>query len=117
MSTETKAVELSGPAVQLGAVRQASGFALFVGAGALLAAAGISLTRGAVGLQYFIPSYLTSYAFFLAPTLGALFFVIIHHLVRAGWSVSVRRVAETLASNVLVMGALSVPILGYAYAS
>jgi hypothetical protein len=56
-------------------------------------------------------SYLVSYCFFLSLSLGALFFVSLQHLVRAGWSVTVRRLAEILAMNVAWWGALFLPIL------
>lgn len=56
-------------------------------------------------------SYLTAYSVFLSMTLGALFFVIIQHLVRAGWSVAIRRIPETLAMNIPLMAILFIPIL------
>jgi hypothetical protein len=62
-------------------------------------------------MERLLSSYLTSFAFFLSLSLGALFFTILHHLVRAGWSVVVRRVAETLAGNVLLMAVLAIPIV------
>lgn len=51
--------------------------------------------------------YLTGFVFVLSISLGALFFVIIHHLTRAGWSVVVRRLAENMAGclkYILIMG-------------
>jgi hypothetical protein len=39
--------------------------------------------------------------FYLSITLGALFFVMLHHLSRAGWSVTVRRLAEAVSANLL----------------
>ena len=42
-------------------------------------------------------AYLTGFAYLLSLSLGALFFVILHHLTRAGWSVVVRRIAEGIA--------------------
>jgi len=59
----------------------------------------------------FFFTYLVSFCFFLTITLGALFFVLIQHLTRAGWSVSVRRVAEALAAMTPVLLGLSAPIL------
>ena len=47
----------------------------------------------------FFASYLTVVAFFLALSLGTLFFVMVQHLARAGWSTTVRRLAETVAAN------------------
>ena len=62
-------------------------------------------------LRDFSASYLVSYMFFLSISLGALFFVALQHLVRAGWSVTVRRPAEILAANVVCMAILFLPIL------
>jgi hypothetical protein len=43
--------------------------------------------------------------------LGALFFVMIHHITKSGWSVTVRRTAEFLMSGLPVFIILVVPIL------
>ena len=56
-------------------------------------------------------AYVTSYAFCLSIALGALFFVTLQHLTRAGWSVTVRRLAELLASTLPLLCVLFVPIL------
>jgi len=56
-------------------------------------------------------SYLVSFSFFLCITLGALFFVIIHHLTRAGWSTSLRRLAEGVSRNTILMALLALPIV------
>jgi hypothetical protein len=52
-----------------------------------------------------------SFCYFLSLCLGALWFVLIQHLTRAGWSVVVRRIAEIVSSQVLVMAVLAVPIV------
>ena len=49
--------------------------------------------------QRFWSAYLVGFVYVLSITLGGLFFVIIQHTVRAGWSVVVRRVAEGIAYN------------------
>jgi hypothetical protein len=59
----------------------------------------------------FFFAYLVSYCFFLAIALGGLFFVLLQHLTRAGWSVNVRRIAEWIANTMPVMAALSAPIV------
>ncbi len=41
----------------------------------------------------------------------ALFFTLIQHLSRAGWSVVVRRVIELMAANVVVLAVLALPII------
>ena len=74
---------------------------LFLGITALL----ISLDK-----HHFF-SYLTSYVFYLSLTLGAFFLVLIHHLTRAGWSVVIRRIPETLMRNIMLMAVLFIPIL------
>ncbi len=63
------------------------------------------------GLQRLLGSYLVSFAFLLTISLGALFFVLLHHLCRAGWSVTVRRLAEGMAGNVQLMALLAIPIV------
>ncbi len=63
-------------------------------------------------LKQFAFSYLTAYMFCLSLCLGSLFLLIMHHLFDAGWSVSVRRVPEQLASMLFPhMFLLLLPIL------
>jgi hypothetical protein len=82
----------------------------------LLAVVGIVgsllLARGTDGgMDHLLETYLVSFSFFLSISLGALFFVLLQHCTRAGWSVVVRRVSEVLAGNVWLMAVLAVPIL------
>lgn len=63
------------------------------------------------GWTSFLYVYLTNFLFFVSISLGALFFVIVQHLTRAGWSVAVRRIAEVLAATTPLMGLLFVPVL------
>ena len=65
--------------------------------------------------KYFFVSYLTAFSFFLAIALGALFFVMVQHLARASWSVTVRRTAEMLANNLVVLFILFLPLLPGVY--
>ena len=88
----------------------ASGAAAALGLAGLAAGAWLSL-RGEGGAQRFFFSYLVNFLFFLSLSLGALFFVVLQHLTRAGWSVVVRRLAEAVAANVGLMAALLAPIL------
>lgn len=81
-----------------------------VGLAALAVAVGLGAIRGD-GFAYFLHSYLTNYCFVLSIALGALFFVLIQHATRAGWSVVVRRISEILAANVPVLIVLFLPIL------
>ncbi len=82
------------------------------GAVVLLIALILGWVRGdANKLEYFFHAYLVSFCFYLSISLGALFFVALHHASRAGWSVSVRRVMEIVAANIFLMALLFIPIL------
>jgi hypothetical protein len=63
------------------------------------------------GFPRFLYAYLLNFCFFASLSLGALFFVLLHHLTRAGWSVAVRRLAETLAAALPFWSVLFLPIL------
>ena len=79
-----------------------------------LAALGVGLALGWSRhdqWRAFSASYLVNFMFFLSLSLGALFFVALQHLVRAGWSVTVRRLAEILAKNLIYLALLFLPIL------
>lgn len=84
-----------------------------MGVGAVLLLIGVSLGAilSSVEMRFAMGAYLTAYIYCLTISLGALFFVIIQHLCRAGWSVTVRRVAELLMSVLPVMAVLFLPIL------
>lgn len=56
-------------------------------------------------------AYLVSFAFFLSISLGGLFFVILQHLSRAGWSVTVRRLGEIIAAVMPTLIVLALPVL------
>ena len=74
----------------------------------------LSLILGLVngdGFRHLLHGYLVSYATLLSITLGGLFFVAIQHLCGAAWSVTVRRLAEIIASNMPLMALLSLPIV------
>lgn len=55
-------------------------------------------------------SWSFAYMYWLSIGLGALGFVLIQHVVRAGWSTSVRRIAEAAAATLPVFALLFVPI-------
>jgi len=83
---------------------------------ALLAVIGIGgslLVSGSTehGTEHLLETYLVSFSFFLAISLGGLFFVLLQHCTRAGWSVVVRRVAEAVAANVWLMALLAIPVV------
>ncbi len=82
-------------------------------AGGFLVAAVFLLSRGSAdGMRRFWLAYVQAFAFVLSLSLGALFFVLIQHLTRAGWSVVVRRPAEILAANFGVLIVAFLPIAG-----
>src|SRR4051812_1856543 len=59
----------------------------------------------------FFFAYLVSYMFFLSIALGGIAFVLMQHLTRAGWSVSVRRAAEAMGATMPILAALAAPIV------
>jgi hypothetical protein len=63
------------------------------------------------GLAHFFFAYLIAFCFVLSLALGALFFVLLQYLTKAGWSVNVRRIAEWMASSMPVVAAMSAPLL------
>jgi hypothetical protein len=87
--------------------------ALLVGIFALILAAWFGLRSDDLK-NVLLHAYLTAFCFFLVITLGSIFFVLIHHATRAAWSVTVRRLAEGLSQNILLLVVLFIPILAYA---
>ena len=77
--------------------------------GVICLGAGFALKGGHEAKFYY--SYLTAFMTFLALSLGGLFFVLIQHAARAGWSITVRRLAENMALTLPVMGLLVLPIV------
>ncbi len=86
-----------------------------IGLGLMLSGAAAS---GVIALwhhQRFFSAYLVAFAFLLSVTLGGLFFVIVQHLVRAGWSVTVRRVSEVITLNIGLLFVLFLPLIPMIY--
>lgn len=77
---------------------------------ALLASMLLGWGDGPGETKRFLGSYLTAWVYWLTVALGGLFFTLLHHLTRAGWSVVVRRLAEHVAATLPVLAALFVPI-------
>jgi len=99
------------PIDRLGIRARRGGFAAFgLGVAALVGALVLARAEdgGYVRLQH---AWLVASMFVLTVSLGALFFVILQHLVRAGWSVAVRRIAELVAANVVVTALLVAPLV------
>jgi len=99
-TSEQELRSLSGTAAR-------SGWILIVAGVILLALALVFGFMRGDSLRYFFHAYLVSFCFYLSIALGALFFVALQHASRAGWSVAVRRVAEVMAANVLLMAVCS----------
>ena len=83
------------------------------GASLVIGLAGIAVmaTVGGRSLDRVLQSWLVGFAFFLTLSLGALFFVLLHHVTRAGWSVVVRRLAEGMAALFPLLALFAVPIV------
>lgn len=67
------------------------------------------LSLGSGGRRFSF-AYLSNFCYFMSIALGALFFVMSQHLTRAGWSVTIRRIAEIVGALVLPMMVLFIPI-------
>jgi hypothetical protein len=81
-----------------------------VGAVAFLAS--VALAAGSTGgWRRFVFGYVVNFAFVLSLALGALYFVVLHYLTHAGWSVVVRRIAEAVSATLPLLAVLFVPIL------
>ena len=65
-----------------------------------------------IGANFGMSVYLTAAVYCMTIVLGSLFFVLIQHLVRAGWSIVVRRIAELVMVMVIPMGILFIPVVG-----
>ncbi len=77
---------------------------------------GIAGTAAAIGLgradtAQLSFSWLTSFVFFCSIAIGGLFFVLLQYATRAGWSVSVRRIAENAAATLPLFALLFVVLL------
>lgn len=84
--------------------------ALIVGVVGLIGSVGLGVAAND-GFRRFFYSYLIGFMFYLAIALGGLFFVMVQHATKAGWSVNVRRIAEWFGSTMPLMFVLSLPIL------
>src|SRR6476660_9923484 len=74
--------------------------------------AGFALLVGVfIDRKQFFHSYLFGYVFALDIALGALFWVLIHHVSDAGWSVGLRRVYENISRAILPLTVLLMPVL------
>jgi hypothetical protein len=72
---------------------------------------------GGNALKFVTHSYLANYMFVMTIALGSLFFILVQYVARAGWSSSIRRIAELLMSTIPFLAILFVPILVLLYAN
>lgn len=72
---------------------------------------GVSLLLTGFNFERFSFIYLVNFCFLLSISLGCMFFVIISHLTRTGWNVTVRRLAELFAMCAFPLGILFLVIL------
>ncbi len=79
--------------------------AAIVGLAFLVITVGIGFANGD-SMRRFFNAYLIAMVFFISIACGALFFVVLQHLVKAEWSVTVRRTAEILTATFPVLGVL-----------
>ncbi len=90
--------------------RSVAQFSGIAGIALLMSALGLALATHD-GVRQFLHAYLLNFVFVLSISLGALVFVLLHHVTSAGWSVLVRRISEILAANVTTCALLAIPIL------
>ena len=91
-------------------LRRAAGVVFVLGAICLAASILWGFGEDSVRARFF-PAYLTAYAYFLSLSLGALVFVLIQWVTKAGWSVTVRRLAENAMGVMPLLVVLFVPLL------
>ena len=85
---------------------------MLLGVGVIAVAASVAgPTLFGAEWKQFLYSYLVAYMFTLAIVLGSMFFVLVQHLTRAGWSVVVRRIAENGAATLLMFVPLFIPLV------
>ncbi len=70
-----------------------------------------SLVGVVVNTEQFLFSYLFSFSFFISIALASMFLVMVHHITRSSWGVTLRRIPETFSSYIWVFVLLFLPIL------
>jgi hypothetical protein len=93
-------------------LRKIGTFALLLGLAGLALGALSSTMFEKKHLAVYYGSYLVAFLFFLSIALGAMFFVLIHHAARAGWSTGLRRLAEFVMGGLyLRAGGIPIPLM------
>jgi hypothetical protein len=85
-----------------------------IGLVALAIAAGLGLAGDAGQQSRFLHAYLTVYMYITSIAIGALLFVLLMNVTSAGWSATVRRIAELVASTFPVLFVLALPLIAAA---
>jgi hypothetical protein len=62
-------------------------------------------------LRFISHSYLANFMFIMTIALGSLFFILVQFVARAGWSTSIRRIAEFIMSTIPFLTLLFLPII------
>lgn len=110
MSSHTSEAKVDLAAVQAPGFESTRKFALIAGVAGLVGAIVMALIQEG-GMRHLQFSWLWACFYFVTLGLGALFFVLLQHLTRAGWSVVVRRLAEHVASALPVATLLMLPLV------
>jgi hypothetical protein len=106
----TKVIEL--PALDVPRLATDTGNKLVRITGAIAALGIIACVVAALmDVNRFAFSYLTGFLFTVTIGLGAMFFVILHHTVKAGWSVAARRHMEWISLILPICAVLFIPIV------
>lgn len=56
-------------------------------------------------------SYLTSFSYVASFSLASLFFVMLHHITRSSWGVTLRRIPETFSYHLFIVAIMFIPII------
>jgi hypothetical protein len=118
VSATVQAIHADGvPEPQRGSIADATAMppyrvtrAVYLVGGGTAVLALIGLIGATQSEQQFAFSYLTAYVFAVSIAIGALFWIFLHHLTSANWSVVVRRLFENLTLCLPVLVLLFVPI-------
>lgn len=113
--SSSKVIQMKGPHAETTHMSPEAGRKLSAIAGGI-AAVGIagSVVGAIVDAHHFAFSYLVGFMYALTLALGALFFVMLQHLTKAGWSVAARRHLEFVAGAMPVMILLFIPVAVFA---
>jgi len=97
MSASATALNLGSSNIRADGLSKPGLMLRFVGFAILVVAFFMGMRSPDQGL--FLRFWMQSWLFVTSVSLGGLFFLIVHHITHAGWSVVVRRPAEAIASN------------------